>query len=121
MVQTQTILNVADNTGAKKALCIKILGNNRKYGQIGDFLICCIKRALPNMPVKKSAVVKSVLIRSKKTLVRTDGHSLKFDANEIVLLNTDNTPKGSRIFGPILRELRKKKLIKIISLADNII
>jgi len=121
MIYPQTILNVADNTGAKKIMCIRILGGNKKYAEIGDTIIGVIKEALPNMPVKRSDIVKAVIVRTKKIICRTDGIYLRFDDNAAVLVNTENNPKGTRIFGPIAREIREKQFSKIVSLAPEVL
>jgi len=121
MIQPQTYLTVADNTGAKKIMCIRVLGNNRKYGRIGDVIIGVVKDALPNMAVKRSNVVRAVIVRTKKTIRRPDGMSLRFDDNAAVLINTENNPRGTRVFGPVAREIREKNFTKIISLAKEVI
>lgn len=121
MIQPQTYLFVADNTGAKKLMCIRILGNNRKYASIGDLFIGVVKDAQPNATVKRSAIVRAVVVRTKKTIQRSDGSSLRFDENAAVILNAENNPRGTRIFGPIAREIREKKYAKIISLANEVI
>jgi large subunit ribosomal protein L14 len=121
MIQAQTYLNVADNTGAKKIMCIKILGNARTSGGIGDVFIGVIKQATPNMAIKRSAIVRAVIVRTKASIQRQDGRMLRFDDNAAIIIHTDNNPKGTRIFGPIAAELRKKKFTKIISLAKDIV
>jgi large subunit ribosomal protein L14 len=121
MIQPQTYLTVADNTGAKKIMCIRVLGNNRKYGRIGDVIIGVVKDALPNMAVKRSNVVRAVIVRTKKTIRRPDGMSLRFDDNAAVIINTENNPRGTRVFGPVAREIREKNFTKIISLAKEVI
>ena len=121
MIQPQTYLTVADNTGAKKIMCIRVLGNNRKYGRIGDVIIGVVKDALPNMAVKRSNVVRAVIVRTKKTIRRPDGMSLRFDDNAAVIINTENNPRGTRVFGPVAREIRDKNFTKIISLANEIV
>lgn len=123
MIQQETRLVVADNTGAKELLCIKVLGGTgRKYANIGDIIVAVVKEASPNMPVKKSDVVKAVIVRSKKGVRRNDGSYLKFDDNAAVIINTkDNSPKGTRVFGPVARELRDKNFMKIISLAPEVL
>ena len=121
MIQPQTYLNVADNTGAKKIMCIRILGNNRKYAKIGDIIIGVVKDSLPNMIVKRSNIVKAVVVRTKKTTKRLDGMTIRFDDNAAVILNADNNPKGTRVFGPVAREIREKNFTKIISLANEVI
>lgn len=121
MIQPQTYLTVADNTGAKKIMCIRILGNNRKYAKIGDIIIGVVKDSLPNMIVKRSNIVKAVVVRTKKTTKRLDGMTIRFDDNAAVILNADNNPKGTRVFGPVAREIREKNFTKIISLANEVI
>lgn len=123
MIQQETRLAVADNTGAKELLCIKVLGGTkRRYANIGDIIVAVVKEASPNMPVKKSDVVKAVIVRSKKGLRREDGSYIKFDENAAVIINPkDNSPKGTRVFGPVARELRDKNFMKIISLAPEVL
>jgi large subunit ribosomal protein L14 len=121
MIQPQTYLMVADNTGAKKIMCIRVLGNNRKSANVGDIIIGVIKEALPNMPIKRSAIVRAVIVRTKKTIKRNDGMGIRFDDNAAVIINTENNPRGTRIFGPIAREIREKNFNKIISLAKEVI
>lgn len=121
MIQSQTYLHVADNTGAKEVMCIKILGNNRRYGNVGDIFIGVIKKALPNASIKRSSIVRAVIVRTKKPIQRVDGMTLRFDDNAAVIINTDNNPRGTRIFGPIAREIREKKFAKILSLAGEVI
>ena len=112
---------MADNTGAKNILCIRILGNNKQYGSIGDIIIGVVKDASPNMSVKRSDIVRAVIVRTKHTLRRKDGMSIRFDDNAAVLLNKDNNPRGSRIFGPIAREIRDANFMKIVSLAPEVL
>ena len=121
MIQLQSYLNVADNTGAQKIMCIRILGNNRKNGNIGDIFIGVIKEALPNMAIKRSSIVRAVIIRTKKNIKRKDGMTLRFGDNAAVIINTENNPKGTRIFGPVAKEIREKNFTKIISLAKEIV
>nr|QCI07427.1 ribosomal protein L14 [Leiomenia cribrosa] len=122
MIQNQSYLTVADNSGAKKIMCIKVLGSsNPSYASIGDIIIGVVKDASPNMPVKRSDIVRAVIVRTKKTLRRTDGMSIRFDDNAAVIINQDNNPKGTRVFGPIARELRDKNFSKIISLAPEVV
>lgn len=122
MIQMQTMLDVADNTGAKQVMCIKVLGGTRKrYAYIGDIIIGTVKKALPNMDVKQGDVVRGVIVRTKRNLRREDGSYIKFDRNAIVLLDNENNPKGSRIFGAVARELRMKNFMKIVSLAAEVI
>ena len=122
MVQQQTRLKVADNTGAKEIMCIRCLGgSHRKYAEIGDIIIASVKSATPGGVVKKGEVVKAVVVRSKKGVRRPDGSYLKFDENAAVIIKEDKTPKGTRIFGPVARELRDKDYMKIISLAPEVL
>jgi large subunit ribosomal protein L14 len=121
MIQTTTILNIADNTGAKKIMCIKLLGNNNNIGSIGDIFIGVIKSALPNMPVKKSNVVKALIIRTLKPVYRSNSSIISFCENSAILINKDNTPRGTRIFGPIPRELKEKNFSKVVSIAPDVI
>ena len=120
MIQVQTMLNVADNSGARKVMCIKVLGGTgRRYAGLGDVIICAVKEAIPNANVKKGDVVRCVIVRVKKEVRRKDGSYIKFDENAAVLINQDGTPRGTRIFGPVARELRDKKYMKIVSLAPE--
>jgi large subunit ribosomal protein L14 len=122
MVQTTTTLDVADNSGAKKIMCIRVLGGTRrKYASLGDVIIVSIKEAIPNAKVKKGEVAKAVIVRTKKEVSRQDGSYIRFDANSAVLVDKDNEPIGTRIFGPVARELRAKKFMKIISLAPEVL
>lgn len=122
MIQMQTKLEVADNSGAKKVGCIKVLGGSkRKYASLGDIIVVSIKEALPNSKVKKGDVKKAVIVRIKKNYEREDGSFIKFDDNSVVLVGNDGEPIGTRIFGPVARELRLKKFMKIISLAPEVI
>jgi large subunit ribosomal protein L14 len=121
MIQQQTYLNVADNSGARKLMCIRVLGSNRRYAGIGDVIIAVVKDALPNMPVKKSDVVRAVVVRTRKSKRRESGMSIRFDDNAAVLINVDGNPKGTRVFGPVARELREKSFTKIVSLAPEVI
>lgn len=122
MIQVQTRLAVADNTGARELMCIRVLGGgNRRYAAIGDIIVAVVKDATPNMPVKKSDVVKAVVVRTKHGVVRADGSRIKFDENAAVIINKDNNPRGTRVFGPIARELREKNFMKIISLAPEVL
>jgi len=121
MIQTQTYLNVADNSGAKQIMCIRILGGNRKYAQIGDIIIGVVKSASPNMPVKRSDVVRAVVMRTKNTIKREDGMCIRFDDNAAVVINKENNPRGTRVFGPIARELTDKNFMKIVSLAPEVL
>ena len=122
MIQQETVLNVADNTGTKKILCIQVMGGSyRKYGNIGDIITASVKDASPGGVVKKGDVVKAVIVRSKKGLRRADGSYIRFDENAAVVINNDKSPKGTRIFGPVARELREKDFMKIISLAPEVL
>lgn len=122
MIQALTRLVVADNTGAKEIMCIKILGGSfRKYGNIGDVIVASVKEATPGGVVKKGEVVKAVIVRSKKGINRADGSHIRFDENAAVILKDAEEPKGTRIFGPVARELREKNFMKIISLAPEVL
>ena len=121
MIQPQSYLTVADNTGAKKLMCIRVLGNNRKYANIGDIIIGVVKDAIPNMAVKRSNVVRAVIVRTKNTVRREDGMGLRFDDNAVVIINAENNPRGTRVFGPVAREIRDKNFTKIISLATEVV
>lgn len=122
MIQTETRLKVADNSGAKSVLCIRVLGGSkRRYASIGDVIIVSIKEAIPNSKVKKGDVMRAVIVRTKKEIGRPDGSYIKFDDNSAVLINTQNEPVGTRIFGPVARELRAKNFMKIISLAPEVL
>lgn len=122
MIQQETNLNVADNSGAKRLLCIRVLGGgNRRYGGVGDVIIATVKDASPNMPVKKSDVVRAVIVRTRKNIVRESGMSIRFDDNAAVLINPDGNPRGTRVFGPVARELRDKNFTKIVSLAPEVL
>jgi large subunit ribosomal protein L14 len=121
MIQPQSYLNVADNTGAKELMCIRILGNNRKSAKVGDVIIAVVKDAIPNMAIKRSNVVRAVIVRTKKIIKRKDGSSIRFDDNAAVIINLENNPRGTRVFGPIAREIREKNFGKIISLANEVI
>ena len=120
MIQMQTMLNVADNSGARKVQCIKVLGGSkRRYAGLGDVIICSVKEAAPNGNVKKGDVVRCVIVRVKKEVRRNDGSYIRFYQTAAVLINHDGAPKGTRIFGPVARELRDKKYMKIVSLAPE--
>lgn len=122
MIQVQTRLNVADNSGAKQILCVRILGTSyRRYASIGDVIIGVVKDAMPNMAVKKSSIVKAVIVRINKTLRRPDGSYVRFDDNAAVIINDQANPIGTRVFGPVARELRDKNYMKIISLAVEVV
>ena len=122
MIQQQTLMKVADNTGAKELMCIRVLGGTgRRYANIGDIVVCAVKKAAPGGVVKKGEVVKAVVVRSVKGLRRADGSYIKFDENAAVIIKDDHTPKGTRIFGPVARELREKDFLKILSLAPEVL
>ncbi len=122
MIQQQTLMKVADNTGAKEIMCIRVLGGSgRRYANIGDVVVACVKKAAPGGIVKKGDVVKAVVVRSVKGVRRADGSYIKFDENAAVILKEDGNPKGTRIFGPIARELRDKDFTKILSLAPEVL
>lgn len=122
MIQQQSVLTVADNSGAKQIMCIRALGGSfRRYANIGDIIVAAVKSASPGGAVKKGDVVKAVVVRSKKGLRRPDGSYIRFDENAAVIIKEDKSPKGTRIFGPVARELREKDFMKIISLAPEVI
>ena len=119
MIQTLSWLNVADNSGARKLMCIRVLGS--KQGSIGDIIIAVVKDALPNMPTKKSDIVRAVIVRTSKGLKRENGIVIRFDDNAAVIVNKEGNPRGTRVFGPIARELRDKNFTKIVSLAPEVV
>ena len=121
MIYPQTMLTVADNTGAKKVMCIRVLGGNKKYAKIGDSIIAVVKEAIPNMPIKRSDIVRAIVVRTKKTIRRQDGMYIRFDDNAAVIVNIDNNPRGTRVFGPVAREIRDKNFSKIVSLAPEVL
>lgn len=122
MIQTQSILNVADNSGAKKVMCIKVLGHSKmRYARIGDLIACSVKTAIPGGNVKKGEVVTAVIVRTKKEIRRRDGSYIRFDENAAVIINKENEPVGTRIFGPVARELRERNFMRIVSLAPEIL
>ena len=122
MIQMRTILDVADNSGAKRVQCIKVLGGSRRrYAELGDVIVVSVKEALPGMKVKKGEVAKAVVVRAVKEVRRKDGSYIRFDENAVVLINNEKEPRGTRIFGPVARELREKQFMKIISLAPEVI
>jgi large subunit ribosomal protein L14 len=122
MVQQQTIMTVADNSGAKKVMCIKVLGDTRRrYAGVGDLIVCSVKTAIPGGSVKKGDVVKAVVVRTKKEYRRPDGSYIRFDENAAVLINKESEPIGTRIFGPVARELRERNFMRIISLAPEVL
>ena len=122
MIQAESRLNIADNSGAKEVLCIKVLGGSkRKFASVGDIIVVTIKDAIPRGKVKKGTVHKAVIVRTKKELTRNDGSTIKFDSNAAVLINNQGEPVGTRIFGPVCRELRSKRQMKIVSLAPEVL
>lgn len=122
MIQAETRLKVADNSGAKSLLCIKVLGGSkRRYAGVGDIIVVSVKEAIPNSKVKKGSVMKAVIVRTAKEMKRADGSYIKFDDNSAVLINQQKEPIGTRIFGPVARELRAKRFMKIISLAPEVL
>ncbi|MBI1248193.1 50S ribosomal protein L14 [bacterium] len=122
MIQQETRLAVADNTGAKQVMCIKVLGGTRKRtAGLGDVIICSVKEVVPGADVKKKAVVRAVIVRCKKSTRRPDGSYIRFDRNAVVLIDKDNNPRGTRIFGAVARELRDRKFMKIVSLASEVV
>jgi large subunit ribosomal protein L14 len=122
MIQMQTILTAADNSGAKRMMCIKVLGGSkRKYASVGDVIVVAVKEALPQSRVKKGDVKRAVVVRTRKEIRRADGSYIKFDVNSAVIINDANEPVGTRIFGPVARELRAKKFMKIVSLAPEVL
>jgi len=122
MIQMRTVLDVADNSGAKRVQCIKVLGGSRrKYAAVGDVIVVSVKEALPNMKVKKGDIAKAVIVRTSQSISRPDGSLIKFDGNSAVLVNQQMEPIGTRIFGPVARELRAKRFMKIVSLAPEVL
>lgn len=122
MIQVQSILNVADNTGAKKVMCIRVLGGSRRrYAGVGDIIVCAVKEATPGGVVKKGDVVKAVVVRAAKESRRPDGSYIRFDENAAVVIKEDKSPRGTRIFGPVARELRDRDFMKIVSLAPEVL
>jgi len=122
MIQAETVLDVADNSGARRVLCIKVLGGSRrKYASIGDIIVASVKEAIPSSKVKKGDVVKAVVVRTAKEVGRPDGSYIKFDTNSAVLIDNQREPIGTRIFGPVARELRAKRFMKILSLAPEVL
>jgi len=122
MIQPQTYLTVADNSGARQLMCIRVLGRNEKQvGTIGDVIIAVVKDALPNMQLKKSEIVRAVIVRTCKVVRRANGMSIRFDDNAAVIVNKDGNPRGTRVFGPVARELRDRQFTKIISLAPEVV
>ena len=122
MIQMQTRLDVADNTGAKELYCVKVLGGtHRRFARVGDIIVCSVKQVIPGSNIKKGAVVKAVIVRTKKSSRREDGSYVKFDTNAAVLIDNDKNPRGTRIFGAVARELREEGFVKIISLASEVV
>jgi large subunit ribosomal protein L14 len=121
VIQKESYLNVADNSGARKLMCIRVLGGNRTYAGVGDVIIAVVKDAIPNMAVKKSDIVRAVVVRTRKAIRRSSGMSIRFDDNAAVIVNQDGNPKGTRVFGPVARELRDKNYTKIVSLAPEVL
>ena len=122
MIQMQSRLAVADNTGAKEVMCVKVLGGSRRrFAHLGDVIICSVKSVIPGSDVKKKAVVRGVIVRAKYPPRRSDGSYVRFDANAVVLIDKDNNPRGTRIFGAVARELRERKFMKIVSLASEVV
>jgi len=122
MIQSESVLEIADNSGAKRVLCIKVLGGSkRKYASVGDVIKVTVKEAAPNSKVKKGTVTRAVIVRTAKEMRRADGSYIRFDSNAAVLLNAENEPIGTRIFGPVARELRAKKFMRIVSLAPEVL
>ena len=117
----RSILTVADNSGARKIMCIRVLGGNRKYAKIGDTIIGVVKEAIPNMPIKRSDIVRAIVVRTSKSIRRQDGMFIRFDDNAAVIVNVDNNPRGTRVFGPVAREIRDKNFSKIVSLAPEVL
>lgn len=122
MIQQETILDVADNSGAKSVLCIKVIGHSKmRYARVGDIIVCSVKKASTTGQVKKGEVVRAVVVRTVRQILRPDGTVLRFDDNAVVLINPDKNPRGTRIFGPVPRELRDKGFLKIVSLAPEVV
>ena len=122
MIQAQTMLAVADNSGAKRVMCFKVLGGSRRrYAHVGDIVVCAVKDALPGGQIKKGEIVKAVIVRTKKEIRRRDGSYIRFDQNAAVIINDQKAPRGTRIFGPVARELREKQFMRIVSLAPEVI
>ncbi|TVP74775.1 MAG: 50S ribosomal protein L14 [Gemmatimonadales bacterium] len=122
MIQQESVLKIADNTGAKRALCIRVLGGSRRrYARVGDVVVVTVKQAIPNAGVKKGDVARAVIVRTAKEMRRQDGSYIRFDENAAVLINPNGEPRGTRIFGPVGRELREKRYMKIVSLAPEVL
>jgi large subunit ribosomal protein L14 len=122
MIQQETVMNVADNTGAKEVKCIKVLGGSRRrYAGLGDIVVCSVRSVIPGSEIKKKAVVKAVVVRTRQPSRRPDGSYIRFDANAVVLIDNDKNPRGTRIFGAVARELRDRNFMKIVSLASEVV
>lgn len=122
MIQEQTLLDVADNTGAKQAMCIKVLGGSgRRWASLGDVIIASVKKALPHGEVKAGEVVRAVVVRARRNVRRSDGSYIRFDRNALVIIDKENNPRGTRIFGAVARELRDRNFMKIVSLAEEVV
>jgi large subunit ribosomal protein L14 len=122
MIQMQTRLNVADNTGAKEVMCVKVLGGSRRRtAGLGDVIVCSVKSVIPGSAIKKKSVVRAVIVRCKKSTRRNDGSYVRFDSNAVVIIDTDKNPRGTRIFGAVARELRERSFMKIVSLASEVV
>ncbi len=122
MIQVQSLLDVADNSGAKKLFCVKVIGGNqRRYASVGDVIVVSVKEAMPHSKIKKGEVMRAVIVRTRKEVNRPDGSFIRFDTNSAVLLNKQNEPVGTRIFGPVARELRARNFMKIVSLAPEVL
>ncbi|CAN5891505.1 50S ribosomal protein L14 [soil metagenome] len=122
MIQQETFLDVADNSGARRIQCIRVLGTGQQFvGGVGDIIVAAVKDAIPNAGVKKGDVVKAVIVRTRKEINRRDGSSIRFDSNAAVLINNQNEPRGTRVFGPVARELRDKRFMRIVSLAPEVL
>jgi large subunit ribosomal protein L14 len=121
MIQTQSSLYVTDNSGVKRILCIRVLGGRKKYATVGDVIIGVVKEAAPHMPFKKSDIVRAVVVRTKKMISRKNGLLIRFDDNAAVIINVENNPRGTRVFGPIAREIREKNFTRVVSLAPEVL
>ena len=122
MIQQESYLDVADNSGARRIQCIRVLGTGQQFvGGVGDIIVAAVKDAMPNAPVKKGDVVKAVIVRTRKAINRSDGSSIRFDTNAAVLINPQNEPRGTRVFGPVARDLREKRFMRIVSLAPEVL
>ena len=121
MIYPQTMLTVADNTGARRIMCIRVLGGNKNYASVGDVIIGVIKESIPRMPVKRSDIVRAVVVRTRKPIKRKNGSSIRFDDNAAVIVNIQNNPRGTRVFGPVAREIRDQNFTKVVSLAPEVL